>query len=117
MNTTAREPCKSCPYRRDAKLEHWHPSEFENLLAQDANPISGSPFACHQDRKIAPHDRGVCVGWLLDQRERGAPSIKLRLGLMRDAGLRAQFEEARAPEGVELYESIEEMCLANGVTP
>lgn len=47
-----------------------------------------------------------------------APSIKLRLKLSfgSDEAV-AQFNEARAPEGVALYPSIKAMCRANGVRP
>lgn len=118
MNTSAREPCACCPYRKDAPLRHWDRSEFVRLLAADADPVNGAVYGCHNHAKVAPAERGVCVGWLIDQRERGVPSIKLRLKLaFGGADATAQFNEARPPEGVELYPSIKAMCRANGVRP
>lgn len=115
MNYEAREPCKTCPYRKDVARRLWHPSEFEKLLHADADPIMGPTFLCHLDGKKPPEVRGFCVGWLLDQRARSVPSIQLRLSLLRNKAAVDQLEEAHAPDGVDLYESIEQMCRANGV--
>lgn len=118
MNTSAREPCACCPYRKDAPLRHWDKAEFVDLLAADADPMGGAVYGCHNHAKLPPEERGPCVGWLIDQRERGVPSIKLRLKLTFGGKEAAeQFNEARAPEGVELYPSIKAMCRANGVRP
>ena len=45
------EPCKSCPYRRDAPRKLWAPIEFAKLLADDASQL-GKVYGCHQERKL-----------------------------------------------------------------
>lgn len=115
MNHTAREPCKTCPYRKDVARGVWHKSEFVKLLESDANPFGGATFLCHQDIRKERADQGFCIGWLLDQRERNVPSIQLRIALARNTDACAQMSEAHPPEGVKLYTSIAQMCRANGV--
>jgi hypothetical protein len=117
VNCEAREPCKSCPYRKDVKPGTWHRSEFVNLVAQDRNDFGGHQFGCHQHRKLPEAERGACVGWLLDQRKRGTPSIQLRMTLITKPEACEQFNQAHAPEGVALYSSIAAMCRANKVRP
>lgn len=75
----------------------------------------GGTFLCHLDVKKAPEQQGFCVGWLLDQRERNIPSIRLRVVLLRSKEASEQMAQVHAPEGVELYDSIEQMCRANGI--
>lgn len=101
-------PCPSCPYRRDARPEFWHPTEFVRLLANDANSLEGGIYHCHQGRKLPPE------GWLLDQKKRGLPSIKLRLLLLTNPES-CELLETVHDGGLSLYDSIEEMCEANGV--
>lgn len=112
--TTPYQPCKSCPYRKDAPLGLWDPVEFQNLLTQDRNGFGGAVFNCHGEVKKAPADRALCAGWLLDQKRRGVPSIQLRLQLMRGGKALDEYERASG-EGLRLYPSIEAMCRANGV--
>jgi len=120
MNHDAREPCKTCPYRKDVPRGIWTKDEYRNLLAQDRNEFRGATFLCHQGRKLPAEEQGFCVGWLLDQRTRGISSIQLRIHLMmnkdRDAANR-QLKDIRPPSGVKLYPSIAAMCRANGVRP
>ena len=111
MKWDLREPCKSCPYRRDTRVGFWHPEEFDNLQAKDRDPI-GSVFGCHGTIKHA--DPSVCIGWLLDQKRRGLPSLVLRVRLAQDAEARGCHEEA-TDGGHALYDSIEEMVAANEV--
>lgn len=108
-----REPCPSCPYRIDAPLELWSPEEFEDLLANDRSQM-GTLYGCHEFNKRRDEAQ-VCVGWLINQRERNIPSIMLRLKLMSSQEARDCCEQASSP--VPLYESIEEMCEENGVGP
>jgi hypothetical protein len=109
----AREPCKSCPYHTDAPLELWSPLEFRQLLAHERSRM-GVVYGCHKYRN-RKDEAQVCVGWLLDQKRRNIPSISLRLTLMRNPGAVACLNEASSP--VELFDSVEEMCEANGVEP
>jgi hypothetical protein len=107
----AREPCKSCPYRTDAPAELWSPVEFVNLLATDRTQM-GTVYGCHKYRN-RKDEAQVCVGWLLDQKRRNIPSIAFRLKLMSDPAAVACLNEASSR--VPLFESIEDMCEANGV--
>jgi hypothetical protein len=106
-----REPCASCPYRTDAPLGLWSPEEFEGLLRSERDHM-GTLYGCHEFNKRRDEAQ-VCIGWLLNQRERDIPSIALRMKLMTSPEARACTEEASSP--VSLYESVEEMCEANGV--
>lgn len=109
MKWDTREPCGSCPYRRDAKLGLWHPDEFDNLVSTERSQM-GSLFGCHATRKLA--DPSVCAGWLIMQRENGVPSIVLRLNLMRSQEA-VDCMEAVSSGGHELYDSVDEMVEAN----
>lgn len=105
-------PCASCPYRCDAPLAMWSKVEFDNLRAQDANEMGGRAFDCHQG-KAKPHDsRSPCIGWLLDQRERGVQSIQLRLTLMTQPKAAEHFRQI-SPGKHKLYANISEMIEAN----
>ena len=108
-----REPCASCPYRTDAPLELWSPEEFKDLLAKDREQM-GTQYGCHEFRK-RKSEAQVCIGWLINQRERNVPSIMLRLTLIRNESAQRCIQEATSP--VPLYDTIEEMCEANGVEP
>jgi hypothetical protein len=92
----------------------WAPEEFENLLANDQDEVGGAAFGCHRHRNKPPGERHVCAGWLLDQRRRNYPSIRLRVALLREKVTRDQLDEI-TDGGHELYPSIMDMCLANGV--
>lgn len=105
-------PCAKCPYRTDAPLKLWHVSEFENLLRQDADEVGGHIFGCHNDGKKAKAQQRPCVGWLLDQRRRGTPSIQLRVALTKPEAAEA-YERVHA-DGLSLYPSIADMAKANG---
>ncbi len=106
-----REPCASCHYRTDAPLELWSPAEFEGLLASERD-MMGKLYGCHEYNKRRDEAQ-VCIGWLINQRERNVPSIALRMKLMKSPEACACIGEASSP--VPLYESVEAMCEANGV--
>ncbi len=112
----ASHPCGSCPYRRDSSPELWHVSEFDNLKMHDDDPINGKTFGCHRFRKSdrKSPDIEFCAGWVLDQRRRRYPSIMLRLAIFRHEGLMEKLQ-AVTDGGFELYDSIAEMCEANGL--
>lgn len=102
-----REPCANCPYRKDAPRKLWHRSEFERLLATERSEF-GAFYGCHKN------DGNPCAGWLLDQRERGYPSIMLRMTLCASTEA-VTCAEALTDGGHALFPSIEAMCRANGV--
>jgi hypothetical protein len=106
------KPCATCPYRRETKLRLWDIFEFQRLLKQDTNPVHGSTFGCHMYRTKPKEEHRPCVGWLLDQKKRGEPSIQLRLILMGNESARALYKHI-SRKGLRLYKSIEAMCRAN----
>ena len=104
----AHEPCGSCPYRKDSTLRLWHKSEFENLLAHDADEMNGHVFGCHRFR-MNPKASDICAGWFLDQQRRNFPSIRLRI-------LLATRKFPTVTDGChELYSTMKIMCRENGV--
>lgn len=110
MKFDTKEPCKSCPYRKDAKLGLWHPSEFENL-ARTEEEIPGAVFACHATGK-GKTPMSVCAGWLLKQRDNGVPSIALRLSVLQNPEAGRALETV-SDGGHDLYSSVQEMIEAN----
>lgn len=97
-------PCKSCPYRKDAKLAHWSIEEFQGVLDNERD-IIGAVYLCHQKNGSA------CVGWLMNQMERGLPSIALRLSLINHKIDGKYFDSIHCES--EMFETVEEMCEAN----
>jgi len=114
MRWDIREPCPSCPYRKDVPVGTWNRTEFENLLASDEDPMRGGIFGCHKYRHRPKEERRPCVGWFLDQQRRGMPSIQLRLAGMFGGQEAIDFNNEANDGGHEIYSSIAEMCEANG---
>jgi hypothetical protein len=113
MKWTTRKPCASCPYRKDVPIGTWHRSELENLLANDKDEMHGNLFACHKFRHRPKEEHDACAGWVLDQKERGLPSIRFRLALMTNDDAVRMLEEV-TDGGHPLHESLRAMCEANG---
>ena len=110
------EPCESCPYRLDAPRRLWHPEEFRNLLRQEADPLNGTVFGCHEGRKLPHDEHRMCVGWLIHQKRNGTPSIQLRLQMIKNEALGelyGRIDEKRPG----LFRTLKSMCRANGVRP
>lgn len=56
----AKNPCGSCPYRKDVPSGIWDPSEYEKLREYD-RPTQEQPigvFLCHRQ------DGRACAGWV-----------------------------------------------------
>lgn len=106
-------PCENCPYRKDAPRRLWHRSEFEDLLASETSEFGGL-YACHKFKGVPEQKRGLCAGWLLDQKKRNLPSIRLRLQLLQDPQVAKAYERVN-DGGHEVFPSSEAMCRANGV--
>ncbi len=104
------QPCKTCPYRKDAKLGVWHPDMFIKLLRHDASEY-GALYECHQTGALPSEERQMCIGWLLDQKKRGLPSITLRMHLHGSTG--AQDLIDRCTSGGHRLYSLKAMCKAN----
>lgn len=99
-------PCAKCPYRKDAPLALWSADEFKQLLATESDMI-GAVYGCHNN------DATVCRGWFLDQRERGFPSIALRMALATHNVSAETIDAVKAPDGVELFPDVHTMAKAN----
>ena len=58
--TAAKNPCGSCPYRRDVPSGVWERDEYDKLPKYDGQTWEQSPavFMCHQ------RDGNLCAGWL-----------------------------------------------------
>lgn len=111
MKWDTKEPCESCPYRKDARLEFWHPDHFKKLLEDDRVEHGlGSMYACHSTGKRP--EPSICAGWLLNQKRRETPNNILRLNIIKNNEAFRCFEQV-TDGGHELYESIEEMVEAN----
>lgn len=108
-------PCAKCPFRKDAPVELWHKSEFERVLRDERSATLGAVFGCH--RHGMRHRGGarvpICAGWALDQVKRGVPSIALRLAFVLEGDDGSL--DAVTNGGHETYETVMEMCAANGV--
>lgn len=74
-----KNPCASCPYRKNVPSGIWDASEYQKLPAYDGEIFEQSAdavFMCHQD------DGCVCSGWLAHC-EDPADMLAVRIGLMR----------------------------------
>lgn len=105
------EPCATCPYRRSSKLALWAEVEFTDLIEKDSSEL-GCMFACHSFRKEPEESHRPCVGWLIDQKKRRAPSILLRVQLVRNPEAMDLFNRV-SESGLDLYDSIQQMYRAN----
>jgi|SRR6478736_1532975 len=97
-------PCKSCPYRKDAKLQFWSKFEFDKLLKEDKQQFGGL-YKCHKN------DGSCCKGWLINQDSRGLPNINLRMTLMKENVSRSYLDSLKCK--VPMFETIEEMANTN----
>ena len=115
--TERREPCGNCPFRRSAPLAHWAPDHYVMLrdIQRDERDFGYSLiFACHKDDGRPSSDQGLCVGWMLDQRRRGVPSLALRMELAigEDAdALAVQLEKINGD--ADCYETVEDLVRVN----
>lgn len=104
MEFKSNTPCNNCPYRKDAPLAHWHRAEFTKLLDNDKNQFSPI-YGCHKK------NNSVCVGWLINQRDRGFPCLTLRMKMMREGTTSDWLDTLNCPS--EMFTSIEEMVEKN----
>ncbi len=98
------QPCKNCPYRKDAPLQLWDKFEFEKLLQEDKKQFGGT-YKCHKN------NGSCCKGWLMDQDKRYFPNINLRLALTQNGITRTYLDKLKSRPP--LYDNIKQMALAN----
>jgi hypothetical protein len=101
-----KNPCKGCPYRKDSPLALWDKNEFDRLSEAEKTQM-GSLYACHKN------DGSLCRGWFITQREKGYPSLVLRIFMMQHNFSMDETEAICAPEGVDLYPDVDAMREAN----
>lgn len=106
---TPKTPCATCPFRTDAPVGMWHPDEYQKLIDAESDYM-GIIFSCHKHRRAKK--RGMCAGWLLDQKARNVPSIALRLKLTTDKEALQAYKDVSA-KGVSLYSSVFAMARIN----
>lgn len=72
-----KNPCASCPYRKNVPSGVWDKSEYQKLPRYDGETYeqSTATFLCHQQ------DGCVCSGWLAHRNPEGL--LAVRLGLIR----------------------------------
>lgn len=76
VDLPAKNPCGSCPYRRDCPSGLWHESEYDKLREFDlpTQEQSGRVFLCHQT------PAKLCAGWVgthdMDE------SMAMRIGMI-----------------------------------
>lgn len=110
-----KEPCPTCPYRRDTPVGIWHAEEYHKLATYDEPDymelrerfLAGEPvvqpdpplslFLCHHST-MGRSETLLCRGWLTVARE----SIAVRIGLMQG---KISLEQADAPVRAALYGS------------
>lgn len=83
MKSPAKNPCGSCPYRRDTPPGVWHPEEYAKLPEFD-KPTGDQPpavFLCHQQ------NQRICGGWAAthDMTESLGLRLACSLGAIDDA--------------------------------
>lgn len=73
-----RNPCQSCPYRKDVPSGVWHPDEYVKLLEYDKDTAEQplAVFMCHS----GDAEHTLCRGWLECH---GDQLLSLRLALIR----------------------------------
>lgn len=98
-----REPCASCPYRRDTPPGIWDASEYRKLPAWDTQWGGNGVFLCHHtpliDRKT------VCRGWIVVH----GNNLQARMTAMGGVEL---TEENVKPTQAPLYDSGSQACRA-----
>ena len=67
MSEIRKEPCSSCPYRRDVPSGVWAKSEYAKLVEYDA-PTGEQPFAPFACHATPEHN---CHGWAVVHSNRG----------------------------------------------
>lgn len=97
--------CSECPWRKDVPVGRFPPERYvalKNTVEQGLNNL----FACH---KTSDGEPSACVGFLLVD---GPNNWTARL-----AAITGEFDPRKLEAAGPLYDSFQEMALANGVSP
>jgi Family of unknown function (DUF6283) len=105
-----KKPCNNCPWRRDAPREHWDPQHFRDIWTNCQDDGMNS-MLCHKATALPAEERNglVCQGWI---RVMGCNAIGVRIASMTG---KVSLEEIEDREGLDLFDSFEDMLRANRV--
>lgn len=106
----SRQPCKTCPFRRDAPHGIWEPDQYVRIayLGSVVDHPS-TPMGCHQHARQDPQSRGEatpCWGWVKSAPESFGVQLRLKQGMVTEADLEPGPVDVMTPE---------EMLEANGI--
>lgn len=77
-----KNPCTSCPYRRDCPSGVWSAEDYFKLVKYDRNE-EFAVFLCHQTELAG--EEIVCRGWLTVQIDSVAARLAVLRGMLTDA--------------------------------
>jgi hypothetical protein len=105
-------PCANCPYRKDAPLQLWEKSHFEEVIqSENAEYGLGAVFYCHKhtDKSM------LCGGWLLTQKTRNIPNTYLKLLMLKKWVTLdyENFKKLKKPKNVDVFTSPKMMAYRN----
>lgn len=102
----SRQPCKTCPFRRDAPHGIWAPSHYLKIAYVGSMDDQFVMMGCHQHGRDHPDDRRStpCWGWVKAAPDSPGVQVHLRMGNVAVEDLE-RGEETLTPLG---------MMLANG---
>jgi hypothetical protein len=100
------EPCAECPWRKDSPIGAF-PVEAYRHSAATCYDMAQTTFACHMSGKDRP---ATCAGFLLSAGARHNFSVRMAV-----ISGRLNFDSVSSD--VPVYETYQEMAVANGVDP
>ena len=92
--TVARNPCATCPYRKDVPSGVWASEEYEKLRKYDDQEPSCANmgvFLCHNTPRAG--DQVACKGWVMVH----ADSLAVRVAQIRGQLTAESFTETDVP--------------------
>lgn len=100
-----KDPCASCPYRKDTPPGVWAAEEYNKLPRWDDPLAMAGVFLCHHSTTTGQDT--ICRGWMEVHRQ----NLSVRVALF-SADLSDSPETMLQPTKVELYNSGAEACEA-----
>ena len=83
------------------------------IQRREENPTASSLFLCHKDKDKPAGQRGLCGGWMLDQRRRNIPSLALRMACITSKGDALATQLAEITGTGDCYEDVDELIRLN----
>lgn len=107
-----RKPCENCPWRVDAPRDYWDPQHFHDI-ANNCRDDGMHTMLCHKANNLPlgakDPNAPPCQGWI---RVMGFNAIGVRI--LSITG-KVTPEEVDDREGLDLFESFEDMLRANKI--